>query len=83
MKKTYAQLMQENIQLRGQLPCMYKAALRDINKASVDHLMASGCLITLTALGGRELITPIVIKDGLSLETIQALTSDITRSLTY
>ena len=79
-KKTYAQLEREVIELRGQLACTYKAGLRDLFKCSNQYFMASGILVTLSALGGRELATPFVVKDGLSCETIDALRGDILRS---
>jgi len=43
-------------------------------------MMASGVVLQLTALGGRELIPPVVIRDGLWPETIAALQEDLRRS---
>ena len=51
-----------------------------LDKASAKHLMASGVVITLTVLGGRDLIPPTLIRDGLSDELISALREDIRRS---
>lgn len=59
---------------------VYHFADAAIGKASTDNLMASGVMLTLTALGGRELITPVVIRDGLSHETIAAIRADLRRS---
>jgi hypothetical protein len=58
----------------------YYFSCEEINGASTDHLMASGVVLTLTALGGREIIAPVLIHDGLSKETIEALKADLRRS---
>lgn len=42
--------------------------------------MGSGVLLELTFIGGKEAISPVVIKDGLSAETIAAIKADIRRS---
>lgn len=59
---------------------IYHFADRAIDKASTDHLMASGVVLTLTALGGRVICPPVLIQDGLSPETIAALKADFSRS---
>lgn len=59
---------------------VYHFAEVGISKASTDHLMASGVVLTLTALGGREICEPVLIRDGLSKETIAALRADLQRS---
>lgn len=77
--KTRAELLRENIELKAQLAHVYYFADKELEKAS-QSLHGSGVLLTMHALGGRELILPIVIKDGLSDETIEALRKDIRRS---
>lgn len=52
----------------------------DIRKASSDHLMGSGVILSLTLLGGREVFPPVLIRDGLSDETISAIRKDLIRS---
>lgn len=42
--------------------------------------MGSAVIITLTSLGGKELILPSAIRDGLSKETIAAIKLDLKRS---
>ena len=79
-RKTRAQLEREIIELKAQLTPTYHYASKALEKASTDHLMASGALLQLTALGGRELISPVVIRDGLSPEAIKALQEDLKRS---
>lgn len=78
-KPTYQELVRQTIELKAQLAHVYSFATREIGKASTDHMMASGVLLQLTALGGREIIQPVVIRDGLSLETIEALRKDLVR----
>jgi len=58
----------------------YHLASSTIDKASTDHLMGSGVIITLTVLGGREIFSPVMVHDGLSKETIEALKADLVRS---
>ena len=58
----------------------YHFASQSIGKASTAHMMSSGVMLTLTALGGREIISPVLIRDGLSEETIAAIKRDLKRS---
>lgn len=58
----------------------YHFAHRALGEASTKHMMAGGIILTLTALGGREICTPVLIRDGLSEETIAALKADLVRS---
>lgn len=58
----------------------YHFADRGLDKASTESLAASGVIITLTVLGGRELIPPTMLRDGLSHELIAALRTDFKRS---
>lgn len=78
-KPTYQDLARQNLELKGQLAHAYASAYREISKAG-DVLTASGVLLQLTALGGREIIIPVVIRDGLSTETIAAIRKDLARS---
>lgn len=57
----------------------YHFAEKGIDKASTKHLMGSGVMLTLTVLGGREICAPVLIRDGLSDETIAALKADFVR----
>lgn len=78
--KTRKELERENMELRAQLAHRYASACSEISKASTDHLTASAVILTLTALGGREIVTPIAIRDGLSKDTIAAIKADLIRS---
>lgn len=55
-------------------------ACSGLDKASTDYLAASGVVLTLTVLGGRKICEPVLIRDGLSKETISALKGDLVRS---
>lgn len=79
-KPTYKALEQIVKDLKAQSATSARCALRDIGKAD-DRLMASACVMHLTALGGRDLIDPIAIRDGLSAATIDAIKSDIRRTM--
>lgn len=65
--------------LAGQV-CVYSFASQAVSRASTAHMMSSGVMLTLTALGGREIISPVLIRDGLSDETIAAIKRDLKRS---
>lgn len=59
---------------------VYHFAEAGLAKATSKHLGASGVVLTLTVLGGRELFSPTLIRDGLSDELIAALKADFRRS---
>jgi hypothetical protein len=79
-KKTRAQLERQILELNAQLASSYCYASQEISNASNDKFHCSGVLLQLTALGGREIIKPVVIVDGLSEATIAAIRADIKRS---
>jgi hypothetical protein len=78
--KTRADLLRENMELRAQLAHGYHNAAYYLPKAGQKHMTASGVILTLTALGGREIVPPVMIFDGLSDETISAIHADLIRS---
>lgn len=59
---------------------VYHFASQTIDKASTNFLMGSGVIITLTVLGGRKIFDPVMIRNGLSKETVEALKADFLRS---
>jgi hypothetical protein len=82
MKKlTYAQLERSLLELKAQSPLELINAKKLISKAG-DSMMASAVIITITALGGREIVPAFAIYDGLSAESIVAIKTDIERTLT-
>lgn len=76
---TKADLARKVLELESSLASSYHFAAHDLHKAG-SCLMASGVLVQLTAIGGRELVLPFMVKDGLSDATIAALRADIVRS---
>lgn len=76
---TKADLARKVMELTAQLASTYHFADAALHKAG-SPLVGSGVLLQMNALGGRELISPVVIKDGLSPETIAAIRKDIQRS---
>ncbi len=79
-KMTTAQLQRRVLELESQLAHAYHFAAADLHKAGTAHKMASGVLLQLTAIGGNEIIRPVMIKDGLSDETLAAIRKDLKRS---
>lgn len=79
-KQTKEQLEQRIKDLEAQLPSTHRAAKDSIDKAGKD-LFASAAVITISALGGRIIVPPVAIADGLSKETIDSIKRDIQRSL--
>ena len=79
-KPTYQQLQRKILELEAQLTHRCHFAVRAIDKAGVKSLTGSGVIISLVTLGGREIIEPVCIRDGLSDETIAALKADFARS---
>ncbi len=59
---------------------VYHFAIPEVKKADKKRLTGSGVILTLTVLGGRKICDPVLIRDGLSEETIQALIADMVRS---
>ena len=59
---------------------VYHFASSYLKKASTECLTGSGVILTLTALGGRVICEPVLIRNGLSLETVAALKADMVRS---
>ncbi len=61
----------------------YHFASAGIEKASINKCMGSAVIITITALGGREIVAPVAIRNGLSDATIKAIQEDLLRSYNY
>ena len=78
--KTNAVLRREAKELLAGQVHQYHYAEKEVEKASIDHIMGSGVILELTVLGGRELVKPVLIRDGLSKETIEAIQADLCRS---
>lgn len=52
----------------------------ELDKFSTNHCFGSGVVLEIAMLGGKRVIEPILIRDGLSPETIEALQADLRRS---
>jgi hypothetical protein len=79
-KRTRQQLEREIVELKAMQPYSYAFATKEIDKAGTAHQTASAVVITLTGIGGADIINPVAIRDGLSKETIEAIKRDIARS---
>lgn len=81
MKKlTYKQLELKLAEALASSPTRYNIAHGNIKNANTDKLMGSGVLISIQGIGGKHIIDPVLIRDGLSNETIEAIKNDIKRS---
>lgn len=78
-RKTRAQLERDLVEVRAGSVSNLGFAHRGISKLSTDHCMGSGVLMEISTIGGDR-ATSILIRDGLSLETIGAIKADIVRS---
>lgn len=79
-KKTRAELARRVLELESQLIHVYHFADAYLAAIKPGSFLASGVVLQLTALGGREVIPPVMIKDGLSDDTIAAIRRDLVRS---
>lgn len=77
-KVTKAQLQRKVLELEANLACTYYFA--DAYLSKERSYVGSGVLLQLSAIGGKELIPPVMILDGLSPETIAAIRKDLARS---
>ena len=57
----------------------YHFADASIGAISTERMVGSGVILHITALGGKEIIGPVMIPGGLSPETIEALRADFRR----
>lgn len=73
-----AKALGDNKELEAQLVHKYHFSSHNLDKTV--NRTASGVIITIEALGGQLLVGPVLIKDGLSKETADALRKDIKRS---
>lgn len=78
-----AEARREIKELKSQMIHTYHFASLDLSKANMDAMLGSGVILELTALGGKKLIDPVMIKNGLSKETILAIQRDLRRSFEY
>ncbi len=77
---TKADLQRKIVELEAQIASRCTWASRELEDASTAKMGASAVILTITALGGRQIVKPVAIRDGLSPESIKALQVDLVRS---
>ena len=80
LQQRVSELERKLIEANASQAHVYHFASANLDKANTDRLAGSGVILTLTALGGRVICEPVMIRGGLSLETIAALKADMVRS---
>lgn len=78
-KPTYAELARRLAELQAQQPSTLRAAHKGLQRT--DQLHGSACIVTITSLGGREVVAPFAVYDGFSQSTIDAIRADIQRTI--
>lgn len=78
LQERIATLERRLFEARAQYAATLGAAFDAMPKAADFH--ASGVIVQVTALGGKEVIPPVMVRDGLSQATVKALQDDICRS---
>jgi hypothetical protein len=63
--------------LEAQLTFQHHFADANLDKCSSEKCMGSAIILELSALGGKTLVGPIAIRNGLSPSTIKELKYDI------
>lgn len=79
-KVTKADLKRQIMELKAQLPVRDTTAYSAIDKAHTDKCLGSGVIVSMVFLGGNFIFEPVLISDGLSQETIDAIKTDLRRS---
>ena len=78
-RETVAELRQKVSDLEAQIASRTAWACDEIEGAG-EKLIASAVILEIRALGGRVIVKPVAIRDGLSRETIAAIKADLRRS---
>lgn len=78
LKSELADAQRQIVELRAQLVSTIATAFGAVPEAA--DCLGSAVILTITALGGREIVPPVAIRDGLSPETVAALRNDLRRS---
>ena len=79
-KPTKAQLQRKVLELEAQLIHVYHFAAKNLDRVGTDRPHGSGVILQLSFIGGAEPFAPVMIRNGLSRETINALKADLIRS---
>jgi hypothetical protein len=78
-RETLADLRQMVSDLEAQIASRCSFACGEVERAG-GNLAASAAILEIRALGGRVIVNPVAIRDGLSPETIAAIQNDLRRS---
>ena len=79
-KPTRAELKRKLLEAEALQIHQYHFADAYLAAIKPGSFMGSGVVLQLSAIGGREVVKPVMIKDGLSPETIEAIRADLRRS---
>ena len=71
----------ENLILKASSNTTRYYAKKDLNTKDSSSYMASGLILEIKNLSGVTVVGPVMISDGLSRESIDALIQDIDRSI--
>lgn len=77
VKPTRQELQRQIKELEAQLVHRIAFTAKELDKFNREKFMGSGVMITIEGLGGRFKLDPVVIRDGLSHATIDALKADL------
>lgn len=75
-----ANLQRKLMEAESQLTHRYHFASTGIEKFDISRCNGSGVILELSVLGGKRHFPPVMIRDGLSQETITAIQADLRRS---
>lgn len=79
MQNQIATLERKLFEARASYASTYGAAFDAIPKAGSDY-MGSGVVLQISAIGGKEVLPAVMIRDGLSAATVKAIQEDLRRS---
>jgi hypothetical protein len=79
LKAEIAALERKLFEAKAQYAATLGVAFDALPKAATEY-HASGVILEISAIGGKAIIPPVMIRDGLSNATVKALQADIARS---
>jgi hypothetical protein len=79
-RKTMKELNHEIDELKAMFSQRYVSSSSELPRLSTDKMMGSGVFMRLHKIGQAEPFIDVVIRDGLSHRTINAILDDLQRS---
>lgn len=76
-KPTRKELERQIRELESQLVHRLAFTAKELDKFNREKFTGSGVIVTIEGLGGRLKLEPVMLRDGLSHATIDALKADI------